>query len=329
MSMLNYALRRLLYMAILSLILSVVVFGIIQLPPGDYAQSYILRMEMQGGANVEAQIAAIKRQYGLDLPIYQQYLRWVSGLVRGYLGRSFVWNRPINELLGERLPLTILLSVCSLLFTYIVAIPIGVYSATHQYSALDYMATLVGFVGVSLPGFLFALFMLVFLYETFDISAVGLFSREYAQAPWSWGRIRDLIGHLWTPVVVIGLSGTCGLIRVMRATMLDELNRPYVQTARSKGLKEGKLLLKYPFRVAINPILSTIGWTLPAIFSGSTIVATVLQLPTVGPLLLDSLRQEDFYVAGSILMILTTLTLIGTFISDLLLAWADPRVRFD
>jgi peptide/nickel transport system permease protein len=329
MSMLYYFLRRLLYMLVLVVALSVIVFAIIQLPPGDYAQTYILRMEMQGGENIEEQIAAIKRQFGLDLPIHRQYLRWVSGLARGYLGRSFVWNRPINELLAERLPLTIITSLSSMLFTYAVAIPIGVYSATHQYSAVDHVATIIGFIGVSLPGFLFAMFMLVFLYETFDISAVGLFSREYAQAPWSWGRVRDLLNHLWTPVIVIGLSGTCGLIRVMRATLLDELSKPYVQTARAKGLNERRLLLKYPFRVAINPILSTIGWSLRGIFSGSTIVATVLLLPTVGPLLLNALRVEDFYVAGSILMIMTILTLIGTFISDILLAWADPRVRFE
>ena len=215
------------------------------------------------------------------------------------------------------------------MFTYVVAVPIGIYSATHQYSVLDYVFTVVGFVGVSLPNFLFALIMLFVLYELFGISAGGLFSKEYVGAAWSWGKVRDLINHLWAPIIIIGTSGTAGLIRVMRATMLDELSKPYVETARAKGLPRTRLLLKYPVRVAINPILSTIGWTLPGIFSGQAIVAVVLALPTVGPLLLNALLAQDFYVAGSILVILGALTIIGTFISDLLLAWADPRVRFD
>jgi peptide/nickel transport system permease protein len=316
-------------MIVLLTVLSVVVFVIIQLPPGDYATAYIARMRLQGADLSEDEIVDFKRQYGLDLPIYRQYLKWVGGWLRGYLGRSFFWNQPINHLLAERLPFTVLMSVCTLLFTYIVAIPIGIYSATHQYSVFDYLFTVVGFVGVALPNFLFALIMLFVLYEVFGISAGGLFSADYIGVPWSWGKVRDLINHLWAPIIIIGTSGTAGLIRVMRATMLDELSKPYVQTARAKGLPNTRMLLKYPVRVAINPILSTIGWTLPGIFSGSTIVAVVLALPTVGPLLLDALQAEDFYVAGSILMILSGLTIVGTFISDLLLAWSDPRVRFD
>jgi peptide/nickel transport system permease protein len=330
MSMLSYIGRRFLYMLVLVVILSVVVFIIIQLPPGDYATSYIQQLKLRGGGEVdESRIAAIRRQYGLDLPLTAQYLRWVSGLARGYLGRSFYWNQPINDLLAERLPLTVLISLCTVAFTYAVAVPIGIFSATHQYSFFDYVFTVIGFIGISVPGFLFALIMMYLMYEHFGISASGLFSAEYAAAPWSWAKVKDLIDHLWAPMIVLGTSGTAGIIRVMRATLLDELGKPYVETARAKGLSEIKMLLKYPVRVAINPILSTIGWTLPGIFSGSTIVAVVMMLPTVGPLLLNALQAQDFYVAGSIVMILTVLTLIGTFISDILLALADPRVRFD
>jgi peptide/nickel transport system permease protein len=329
MSMLSYFVRRLFYMIVLMMVLSVVVFTIIQLPPGDYATAYINQMRLQGTALSEEEIANFKHQYRLDLPLYRQYLTWIGGLTHGYLGRSFFWNKSINELLAERLPYTVLISLLTLILTYAIAVPIGIYSATHQYSVFDYLFTVIGFIGVATPGFLFALIMLFVLYEVFGIAAGGLFSAQYASAAWSWGRVRDLINHLWAPVIIIGTSGTAGLIRVMRATMLDELSKPYVETARAKGLPRTKLLLKYPVRVAINPILSTIGWSLPGIFSGSTIVAVVLALPTVGPLLLDALRAEDFFVAGSVLMILSALTIIGTFISDLLLAWADPRVRFD
>jgi len=329
MSMLSYILRRFLYMIVLLVALSMFVWVIIQLPPGDYASAYIAQMKIQGEDISEEDVIAFRKRYGLDVPMHRQYLRWVSGLLRGYLGRSFYWNKPINALLGERLPLTLLISVTTLLFTYIVAVPIGIYSATHQYSIFDYVFTVVGFIGVATPNFLFALLMLYVMFEVFGISAGGLFSAEYASAAWSWAKVRDLIDHLWTPIIVLGVSGTAGLIRVMRATMLDELSKPYVETARAKGLPRIKLLLKYPVRVAINPILSTIGWTLPGIFSGATIVSVVLALPTVGPILLQALRGQDFYVAGSILMILSALTIIGTFISDLLLAWADPRVRFD
>lgn len=330
MSMFSYIGRRFLYMILMMIILSAVVFSIIQLPPGDYATSYIHELEMKGGGEVgEAQIVAIRKQYGLDLPLYRQYMRWVSGLLRGYLGRSFYWNRPINELLAERLPYTLIISLSTVAFTYVIAVPIGIYSATHQYSVVDYVFTVIGFAGIAIPGFLFALIMMYALHEYFGLSVGSLFSPEYVSASWSWLRILDMIKHMWAPVIIVGLSGTCGIIRVMRASLLDELSHPYVVTARAKGLKERTLVMKYPVRIAINPILSTVGWILPGIFSGSTIVAVVLALPTVGPLLLDALMAQDFYVSGSIIMILTLLTLIGTFISDILLGWADPRVRFD
>jgi len=230
--MLSFFLRRLLYMIVLLIVLSVVVFTIIQLPPGDYATAYINQMRLQGTRITEEDIQQFQRQYGLDLPIHRQYLKWVGGLARGYMGRSFFWNEPINQLLAERLPLTVVISVCTLVFTYVVAVPIGIYSATHQYSVFDYVFTVIGFVGVALPNFLFALIMLFVLYEIFGISAGGLFSKDYVGAAWSWGKVRDLINHLWAPVIIIGTSGTGGLIRVMRATMLDELSKPYVETAR-------------------------------------------------------------------------------------------------
>jgi peptide/nickel transport system permease protein len=330
MSMLSYAGQRFLYMILMMVVLSMVVFFIIQLPPGDYATSYIRELEMKGGGEVgEAQIVAIRKQYGLDLPVYRQYLRWVSGFMRGYLGRSFYWNRPINELLAERLPYTLIISLSTVAFTYLIAIPIGIYSATHQYSIFDYVVTVIGFTGIAIPGFLFALIMMYVFHEYFGLSVGSLFSPKYVSAPWSWARVLDMLKHIWAPVLIVGLAGTCSIIRVMRASLLDELSHPYVVTARAKGLKERNLIMKYPVRIAINPILSTVGWILPGVFSGSTIVAVVLALPTVGPLLLDALTAQDFYVSGSIVMILTLLTLIGTFVSDILLGLADPRVRFD
>jgi len=330
MSMFSYLVRRLLYMVIMMVVTSVVTFVIIQLPPGDYGTAYIQQMRQRGGGLIdESQIAAIRKQYGLDLPLWRQYLRWAMGILRGNLGRSFHYNKPVNDLLAERLPITIVISVAALIFVYAMAIPIGIYSATHQYSIFDYLFTIVGFVGVGVPGFLFALILLFVFYELFGVSIGGIFSPRMADAPWSWAKLGDMLSHLWAPLIVIGTSGTCGLIRVLRATLLDELSMPYVVTARAKGLAETKLLMRYPVRVAMNPILSTVGWVLPEIFSGSVIVAVVLALPTVGPLLLDSLMAQDFYVAGSVLIILTFLTLIGTLISDILLAWADPRIRYD
>ncbi len=330
MAMLSYLLRRFLYMVLVVLVLSVVVFMIIQLPPGDFATAYIQQLKMRGGGEIDdEQIETIKHRYGLDVPVYGRYWRWFTGFIQGDFGWSFLRNRPIKELLRERLPLTILLSVFATVFTYIIAVPIGIYSATHQYSLLDYVFTVIGFIGISVPDFLLALIVMFALYELLGISAGGLFSSEYVGTQWSWGKVVDLFKHMWTPVIVISLSGTAGLIRTIRATLLDELGKPYVHVARAKGLSELRLLLKYPVRVAMNPILSTIGWTLPAIFSGATIVSMVLMLPTVGPLLLNALQSEDYYVAGDILMFLSILTVIGTFISDILLVWADPRIKYE
>lgn len=325
----NYALRRFVYMFATLALLSVVVFAIIQLPPGDYLTTYIAAQQSQGNSLDEADIAALRRQYGLDGGFFEQYWKWITNFVQGDMGRSFEWNQPVTRLLEERLPLTIILSVSTLLFVYVVAIPIGIYSALNQYSVGDYLASTIGFIGLAIPNFMLALLIMYFLFKFFGISAGGLFSDEYAMAPWSLGKVVDLVSHLWTPIFVIGTAGTAGLIRVMRGSLLDELGKQYVVTARAKGVRERRLIFKYPVRIAVNPIISTIGWQLPNIVSGETIVAIVLSLPTTGPLLYRALLAQDMYLAGSIVLMLGVLTLIGTFISDVLLVVVDPRISFE
>ncbi len=324
-----YVLRRVLYAVVTLLVISVVAYVIIQLPPGDYLTSYIMRLEMQGGEVTDAEVETLKREYGFDLPPHLRYFKWMANLLRGDLGRSFFYNRPVLELLAERLPLSLLVSLLALLFTYLVSIPVGIYSATHQYSLWDYTLSFVGFVGLATPNFILALLLMFFFFKTFGLSIGGLFSPEYLLEPWSWGKFVDLLKHLPVPVIVIGTAGTAGLIRVMRGLMLDEMAKQYVVTARAKGVGERRLLFKYPVRVSLNPIVSTIGWTLPAIVSGQTITAIVLSLPTVGPLLLEALVNEDIILAGSVVMILSFLTVLGTLLSDLLLVVLDPRIRFE
>ena len=317
-------------MLLLLVVLSIVSFIIIQLPPGDYINSYIMSLEMQSNEQVtKAEIDALTKQYGLDLPTYLQYFKWMSGVLRGDLGVSFEWNEPVTSLIGERLILTITVSIITLAFTYILAIPIGIYSATHQYSIGDYAFTTVGFIGLATPNFLLALILMFLFHKYLGFSVGGLFSPAYLDAPWSFAKILNLMQHLPIPIIVVGTAGTAGLIRVMRGCLLDELQKQYVITGRAKGVEENRLLFRYPVRVAINPIVSTIGWTLPRIISGATITAIVLSLPTAGPLLLRSLRSQDMYLAASILMILSCLTIIGTFLSDILLAVVDPRIRFE
>jgi len=327
--MLFYVIRRFLYMAILLLLISVVAFVIIQLPPGDYLSSYIVHLQASGQTVDEAQLAALKKQYGLDLPMYAQYFKWMWKMLHGDFGRSFEWNKPVSELIGERLVLTVVLSLFTLIFTYIVAIPIGIYSATHQYSVGDYAFTVIGFAGLATPNFLLALVLMFMFFKYFGLSIGGLFSPQYQLAPWSLAKFVDMLKHLPIPIIVIGTAGTAWLIRVMRGCLLDELRKQYVITARAKGVAERILLFKYPVRVAINPIISTIGWTLPGIVSGETITAIVLCLPTTGPLLFRALLSQDMFLAGSIVMFLSFLTVIGTFISDLLLVWIDPRIRYE
>ncbi len=325
----SFILRRLLYVFVILLGVSVVAFIIIQLPPGDYVTSYVLQLESSGAKVSESQIASLTKQYGLDLPIYGQYANWMWKMLHGDFGRSFEWNTPVLELISERLFLTILVSFFSLIFTYILAIPIGIYSATHQYSVGDYCFTLIGFLGLAIPNFLLALILMLFFYKYFGLNIGGLFSPQYLTAPWSLAKFVDMLKHLPIPMIVIGTAGSAGLIRVMRGCLLDELRKQYVITARAKGVSERALLFKYPVRVAINPIISTIGWTLPGIVSGETITAIVLSLPTTGPLLFRALLSQDMYLAGSTVMFLTFLIVIGTFISDILLVWVDPRIRYE
>jgi peptide/nickel transport system permease protein len=325
--MLNYIIRRFLYMLLLLVMASVVSFAIIVLPPGDYLTSYINQLRAQGNEIAEDQAEALRRQYGLDQPLYMQYLKWAGNMLRGDMGRSFQWQRPVSELIKERIGLTVLVSLVALLFTYVIAVPIGIYSAVRQYSIGDYFFTVAGFVGVSVPDFLLALVLIVWMYKSFGVSVAGLYYAQFKGEPWSWAKVIDLIKHLPLPIIVIGMSGTAYIIRVMRGMMLDELNKPYVTTARAKGLTERQLLTKYPVRVALNPIVSTIGWTLPNIFSGQTIAAIVLGLPTIGPILYQALMQEDMFLAASTVMITTSLTILGTLISDIMLGWLDPRIR--
>lgn len=309
--------------------ISIVTFVLIQLPPGDFLTSYIAELESTGHVLDDAEIASLRNRYGLDSPIYTQFLKWFWNLLQGDFGVSFQWNKPVNELIWERLALTFIISLATLLFTWIVALPIGVYSATHQYSVSDYVITFFGFLGRGIPDFMLALILMWIGLIYLGTSAGGLFSLEYKQAPWSLAKIWDLLKHLWVPIIVLGTSNTAGLIRIMRNNLLDELHKPYVETARSKGLTEQKILWKYPVRIALNPFVSTVGWVLPTLISGATIVSVVLSLPTTGPLLLSALLSQDMYLAGSFVMILSTLTILGTLVSDILLAWTDPRIRME
>ena len=285
---------------------------------------------MQGAVVNDSVIQSLKVEYGLDLLPVQQYFKWVSNIVlHGDLGFSFSYGRPVSGLIMERLPTTLGISLLTILLTYAIAIPVGIYSATHQYSMLDYAFTLLGFIGLAMPGFLLALVLMFFAYKYLNLSVGGLFSPQYMGEPMSWAKFTDMLGHLPIPVLIISLSGTAGLIRVLRGTLLDELHKPYVDTARAKGLPEQKLLYRYPVRLALNPLISTIGWLLPAVFSGQTIIDIVLNLPTIGPLLYEALRAKDTYLAGSIVMILAFLTLLGTLLSDILLVVVDPRIRIE
>jgi peptide/nickel transport system permease protein len=316
-------------MIVLLLLLSVTTFVIIQLPPGDYLTMYITRLEASGEKVDQSEIESLKRQYGLDRPMYEQFLRWFTGMFRGHFGTSLQWNRPVIEIIGDRMALTLVVNLTSLVFVYFISIIVGVYSATRQYSLGDYGATAVGFVGLATPPFLLALLVMVFFHTQFSMSVGGLFSKEYAHEPWDWPRVVDMLKHLPVPIVVIAVGQTAGLIRVMRGVLLDELGKQYVVTARTKGLHPRKVLFKYPVRVAINPVVSTIGWVLPGLVSGGAIVAIVLSLPTVGPLLYRALLSEDMYLAGTLVLFLGVLTIVGTFASDLLLMVVDPRIRLD
>ena len=325
----SYLIRRLIYMVILLLVLSIFVFIIIQLPPGDYLSFLIESMRESGVLMEVEQMRALEQHYGLDLPVYLQYFKWMFNLLQGDMGRSFQWNEPVTKLIGERLALTVSITLLTLVLTYLIAIPIGIYSATHQYSVTDYGFTIFGFVGLATPNFLLALILMFIFYKYLGWSVGGLFSPQYQLAPWGFAKIVDLLKHLPIPLIVIGTSGTAGMIRVMRGSLLDELRKQYVITARAKGVGERVLLMKYPIRIAINPMVSGIGGLLPHLISGATLTAIVISLPTVGPLLLQALQAQDMYLAGSMVMLLSALGIVGTLISDLLLVVVDPRIRFE
>lgn len=327
--MVRYILQRLLLIPVLLVIFSIMVFALVQAPPGDYLTTYIATLSASGSSMDQAQVDALEKQFGLDQPVHVQYLRWMQSLARGELGLSLEYQRPNAELIGERLGLTIALALAAFVFTWVVAIPIGIYSATHRNSILDYLITVINYTGVAIPNFMLALILMWLAYAYFDVSITGLFSREFEQAPWSFAKFIDLLKHIWLPMIVIGVAGTARLTRVMRANLIDELNKPYMVSGRARGLSEWQLVMKYPVRLAINPLASTIGWYLPELFSGSLIVATVMNLQNIGPLLLRSLTNQDMYLAGSILLIYCALAIVGTLISDLLLAWVDPRIRME
>lgn len=326
--MLYYIIRRFILFIPLLFILSIVSFVIIQLPPGDMLTTYLMQLRSVGVGVSQEEIVRLTRLYGLDKPLYVQYFIWMRNLLRGNLGFSFLWGRGVNEILAERLPLSILMSLLATAFVWIIAIPIGIYSALNQYSFFDYIFTSIGFIGLSVPGFLIALILMWLLYSHFNLNITGLFSSEFINAPWSIYKILDMLKHVWLPLIIIGMSGTAGLIRTIRANLLDELSKQYVIVARAKGVPERRLIFKYPVRIAINPLVSTIGWMLAGIVSGETLVSIVLNIPTVGPILLQATLGQDMYLAGSITMLLSTLTIIGTLISDILLAWVDPRIRY-
>ena len=325
--MFRYVFWRSGYMLVTLFVVSIATFIIIQLPPGDFVTSYVARLEEQGEHVNTSELEALRERYGLNQPVYVQYAKWMNGVVRGDLGRSLEWNQPVLRLIKQRLPLSFAISMLSLMFVWIVGLPIGIYSATHQYSITDYIATFLGFIGLAIPNFLLALLALWIYFNQTGQAIIGLFSPEYVMAPWSFARFLDLLKHLWIPALIVGTAGTAGLIRTMRANMLDELNKPYVMTARANGLSERKLLVKYPLRLALIPAVSTIGWVLPTLFAGELLVSYVMGIPTLAPLFLNALLNEDMYMAGSIVLILSALTIIGTLVSDLLLAWLDPRVR--
>ncbi len=327
--MLLYIFRRVIMLIPILIGMSMVAFFLIQLPPGDYVTMRINQMRMSGITVSEDVAEQLTIEFGLDQPAVVRYFRWVSGIVtRGYWGRSLQWNKPVHEILKERVPMTIVLSISSLIFSWIVAIPIGIYSATHQYSIVDYVATFLGFIGVATPGFLLALVLAWIAFSKLGFSPLGLFSQEYIEAPWSLAKFGDLLKHLILPMVMIGLANTGGTIRTVRANLLDELNKQYVITARAKGLSEWKLLLKYPVRMAINPLLSTIGFILPGLISGAVLIDIVLSLQTVGPILLRATLAQDMYLAGSIVLVLSALTVIGALLGDIALVLVDPRIRF-
>jgi peptide/nickel transport system permease protein len=325
--MFRYLVNRTIMALVTIAAISILSFAIIQLPRGDYINSYVAQQTASGTEISRQEAENLRKQYGLDRPAYVQYLRWLGRMSHGDFGTSLEWQRSVSSVIGDRLLMTVILTLAAVVFTWVIALPIGIYSAVRQYSPLDYFFTLVGFMGLAVPSFLLALILMYIGFKYFNADIGGLFSADYVNAPWSFARGWDLLKHLPLPAAILAFSGTAEVIRVMRANLLDELRKPYVVAARAKGLTEWQVITRHPVRVALNPFVSTIGYLLPYIVSGSVIVSLVLSLPTVGPLLLRALLAQDMFLAGTIVLLLGVLTVIGTFISDVLLMWIDPRVR--
>ena len=326
--MAGWLIRRTLFAFATAWAISMLSFLIIQIPPGDYVTSYIAQLQSQGTIFTDDEALALRNLYGLDQPVILQYFRWLGLMAQGNFGVSFEFNRPVLDVIGDRFLLTIVVSVAALLLTWIVALPIGIYSAVKQYSIGDYAFTFIGFIGLAIPGFLLALVLMYFGFVLFDANVGGLFSPEYAQADWSWDKLWDLMQHMPIPALVLGLAGTAFLMRIMRANLLDELRKPYLVTARAKGLTNSRAVLKYPVRVALNPFVSIVPFVLRDIVGGSVIVSIVLSLPTLGPILLKSLIAQDSFLAGTVILLLGVITVVGTLISDILLVILDPRIKF-
>ena len=328
--MFGYIMRRVLIMIPTLILISIISFVLIQLPPGDYLTSYAAQLRTMGDNIDQQSIDSLRERYGLGQPIYVQYGKWVYGIItRGDWGQSMEWQKPVSELIWERMGLTVALAVFSLLISWLIAIPVGVYSATHQYSIPDYAMSVFSFVGVGVPAFLWALIIMYFAQTQLGLNVGGLFSEKFIDAPWTWAKVVDLLKHLWIPVLIVAIENTAGELRTTRANLLDEVNKPYVELARAKGLTEGKVIWKYPVRVAMNPFFSTVGWSLANRISSITLMSVVLSLQTTGPMQLRALMSQDMYLAGSFLVLLSALTIVGTLVSDILLAWVDPRIRLE
>lgn len=326
--MISYILRRFFAGLITIWAATVISFIVIQLPPGDFVTSYIAKLQSTGTMISQEEAAALRLQYGLDRPIYIQYAKWMGLMLQGNFGMAMEYNRPVREVIGDRMTITIIISLAAVFFIWVVSLPIGIYSAVRQYSIGDYFFTFLGFIGIAIPNFMLALILLYVSFKYFNVQSIGgLFSPDMALQPWGWPKIWDMMKHLPVPAVIIGLAGMAEVVRILRANLLDELRKPYVVTARAKGLSETRVIIKYPVRAAMNPFASTIGYIFPFLVSGSIIVSLVLSLPTVGPLLYKALIAQDLFLAGTILLLLAILTVVGTFISDLLLMWIDPRIR--
>ena len=328
--MILYIIKRIFYLFPLAILISILSFIIIQLPPGDYVTEWEYNMIAQGYNPTEEEILMLKERYHLDKTYVEQYVRWMSNIIfYGDFGVSFTYNKPVSDILSERVPRTIAISLGAILVQWIIAIPIGIFSAIRKYSVFDYIFTLIGFIGISIPGFMFAIVLVYLVYVNTGYAITGLYSEPFRNAPWDINKFFDLMKNISIPLIVLGSSGAAVIIRILRSSMLDELEKQYVTTARSKGMSEIKILFKYPFRIAVNPLISTIGWLLPAAVGGEVVISKVLNMPTTGPVLLKALMGEDMYLAGGILFILSILTIIGTLISDILLAMLDPRIRYE